>query len=502
MARNLSDLIRTNSSRLNPAVIDLSKPDQPVRRGYAELDQRIDAVARGLRKSGRVRGETVAILSLNRVEFIEALFGAMRAGCVPVPVNIKLPKDTIEFILTDAGTKFHFVDAGSGSSLPASLSRVKFGEDYENFLDHGPFKSEPVTDRDLCAMPYTSGTTGRPKGVYLTHSGQRWAAEFICRHRRLSPKDRALISAPFFHKNALVAVKTGCVAGATLVILPRFDARTALRAIHDYKITMVTGVPTMLYMLMAETDLVEKLDLTSVTTVSMGSAPASETLIQRIEQTFSNCTVRFNYGITEGGPIMAGWFHPEGKSAPLGNVGYPMPGCELRFENGPNNKEGELIARNPGVALGYHNLPDATAEKFKDGWFRTGDILRQDEDGWLYFVGRVDDMFVCGGENIFPSEVVLRLERHPEIAQAVIIPFDDDRKGQVPFAFIKCTDNAAITEEDVRQFALENGPAYAHPRRVLFVDDFPLSGTNKIDQAALRRLAEMAPAESSTGSSN
>ncbi len=490
MSENLSNLFLANLSRPNPAVIDLRDPDRPITRSYAELNQRIGAVARGLRKRGCSRGETAAILSLNRVEIIESFFGIVRAGSVPVPVNIRLAKDTIEFILKDAGTKIHIADSNGAALLPDTLRPVTFGEDYEDFLDYGPFATEPVGNQDLCGMPYTSGTTGRPKGVYLTHAGQSWAAHSIAKHRRLSAEDRALISAPLFHKNALVAIKTGFVAGATLVILPRFDARTALHAIHDYKITMLTGVPTMLYMLMAETDLVEKLDLSSVTTVSMGSAPASETLIRRIEKTFVNCTVRFNYGITEGGPIMAGWFHPEGKPAPIGNVGYPMPDCELRFEDGPNDREGELIVRNPGVAIGYHNLPDVSAEKFDDGWFRTGDILRQDDDGWLFFVGRVDDMFVCGGENIFPSEVVLRLERYPAIAQAVVLPFDDERKGQIPYAFVKRAENSTVTEEEVRQFALENGPAYAHPRRVYFVDEFPLSGTNKIDQAALRRLAE------------
>ncbi|HAA93951.1 MAG TPA: hypothetical protein DCE33_16005 [Rhodospirillaceae bacterium] len=246
----------------------------------------------------------------------------------------------------------------------------------------------------------------------------------------------------------------------------------------------------MLYMLMAETDLVESLDLSSVTTVSMGSAPASDRLIERIHETFPNSQVQFNYGITEGGPLMVGWFHPEGKTRPLGSVGYPMPRCEYRFEGGPDKMQGELIVRNPGIAIGYHNLPEATSEKFQDGWFRTGDILREDEDGWLYFVGRVDDMFVCSGENIFPSEVVLRLERHPAIAQAVVLPFDDERRGQVPFAFIKRVSGEPVDEDEVKQYALAEGPAYAHPRRVFFVEDFPLSGTNKIDTVALRRLAE------------
>ncbi|MBL25039.1 MAG: hypothetical protein CMM48_14195 [Rhodospirillaceae bacterium] len=490
MTENLGDLFKGNLGNANPAVIDLADPARPIARSYAELDTRADEVAAGLAKLGVGRGATVGILALNRVEFIEVFFGIMRAGAVPVPVNVKLPAETVRYILEDSATAVNFVDGIGEALLPDDAKAVNFDSAYEGFLCPGGFSSVPVDDTNLCGMPYTSGTTGKPKGVYLTHAGQDWAARSLVEHRRLTADERILISAPFFHKNALVAIKTAMLPGATLVTLPRFDPRQALQAIHEHRVTMMTGVPTMLYMLMAETDLVESLDLSSVTTVSMGSAPASDRLIERIHETFPNSQVQFNYGITEGGPLMVGWFHPEGKTRPLGSVGYPMPRCEYRFEGGPDKMQGELIVRNPGIAIGYHNLPEATSEKFQDGWFRTGDILREDEDGWLYFVGRVDDMFVCSGENIFPSEVVLRLERHPAIAQAVVLPFDDERRGQVPFAFIKRVSGEPVDEDEVKQYALAEGPAYAHPRRVFFVEDFPLSGTNKIDTVALRRLAE------------
>lgn len=487
---NLGDLFKPNLGNANLAVIDLTDPERPVERSYAALDARADAVAAGLADAGIGRGATVGILSLNRVEFIEAFFGIMRAGAVPVPVNVKLPAETVRYILDDAATALNFTDAVGEALLPPGAAAVNFDRDFERFLRPGDFDTVAVGEADLCGMPYTSGTTGKPKGVYLTHAGQQWAARSLVEHRRLTAGERILISAPFFHKNALVAIKTAMLPGATLITLPRFDPRQALQAIHDHRVTMMTGVPTMLYVLMAETDLVESLDLSSVTTVSMGSAPASDRLIERIRETFPNAEVQFNYGVTEGGPLMVGWFHPDGKKRPLGSVGYPMPDCEYRFEGGLDDKEGELIVRNPGIATGYHNLPEASAEKFRDGWFRTGDILREDEDGWLFFVGRVDDMFVCSGENIFPSEVVLRLERHPAVAQAVVLPFDDERRGQVPYAFVKPVAGKAVDEDEVKQYALAEGPAYAHPRRVFFVDEFPLSGTNKIDTAQLRRLAE------------
>ncbi|MFM1815622.1 MAG: hypothetical protein RLZ98_2317 [Pseudomonadota bacterium] len=489
MTGNLGDLIRSHRESDKVAVIDLRDPAAPVERTYRDLDRRADAVARGLRNRGIAPGQSVAILAKNRIEFIEVFFGIMRAGCVVVPVNVKLARDTIDFILDDSGTVFHFVETETAGLVPPGRAVVDFDAGYDTFLDFGPFETVPVGEHDICSMPYTSGTTGRPKGVYLGHAGQQWSTHMLVEVRRLTGRERTIVSAPFFHKNALLAIKTAVLPGATLIILPRFDARVTLDAVDRYKATMVTGVPTMMYMLLEERELLSRIDVSSVDTVSMGSAPASLALIERILATFPNCRVQYNYGITEGGPNMTGWYHPEGKPRPPSSVGYPMPGVEFRFEDGPHEQEGELVVRNPGVALGYHNLPEATAERFKDGWFRTGDILRQDDDGWMYFVGRRDDMFVCSGENIFPSEVVIRLERHPGIAQAMILPFDDERRGQVPYAFVKRATGSMITEDEVRKYAIDNGPAYAHPRRVFFVEDFPLSGSNKVDTNALRSLA-------------
>jgi acyl-CoA synthetase (AMP-forming)/AMP-acid ligase II len=148
--------------------------------------------------------------------------------------------------------------------------------------------------------------------------------------------------------------------------------------------------------------------------------------------------------------------------------------------------EGELALRNPGILLGYHNLPDETAKRLRDGWYYTGDVFRRDRDGFYYFVGRTDDMFVSGGENIFPGEVEGLLESHPQIAQACVVPVPDDIKGEKPFAFVVVRPGRRLTEDDVKQYALAKAPAYQHPRRVVFVDELPMAGTNKIDRAALR----------------
>jgi acyl-CoA synthetase (AMP-forming)/AMP-acid ligase II len=448
-------------------------------------------VARALAARGLGRGDRIAILAQNRLEFIEVLFGALRSGCVPVPVNIKLPADTVEFILRDAGVKHMFYDRGWEARVCEDLPGTDFDEDYRAFVDPGAFEAVQVAETQVSMQLYTAGTTGRPKGVLLTHGGQGWASRALVAARRLACDDRILISAPFFHKNALVAIKTAMLPGASLVIMPRFQARPAIHAVASQNCTMVTGVPTMMYMMLAERDLIESSDFSAVRTISMGSAPASDVLLGDISAVFKNAAIQLNYGTTEGGPIMLGWYHPDGLERPVGSVGYPIPGCEYRFEGGPNDKQGELVLRNPGVALGFYNDPEETNRCFKDGWNYSGDIMRQDQDGWFYFVGRVDDMFVCGGENIFPGQVESLLEKSAQISQAVVLPFSHETKGEVPYAFVVAERGVTLAEEDVKNYALENGPAYAHPRRVFVMPEIPLTGTNKTDRAALRALAKL-----------
>jgi len=486
---NLGKLFKGNIGGNRFAAIDLLDPNNPKTLSYKELDQRCNSVARALANGGLGVGDRVAILAQNRIEFIEVIFGALRAGCVPVPINYKLAKEAVEYILEDADVKYVFADTGSSHLCGADFPLVNFDRDYEAFLDAGDFSAIEVTEDQVSMQLYTSGTTGRPKGVLLTHAGQGWASDALVKARHLTDDDRILISAPFFHKNALVAIKTAMLPGASLVIMPKFEARPAIKAVNDYKVTMVTGVPTMMYMMLAERDLIESSDFSAVRTVSMGSAPASDVLLGEISKVFTKAAIQLNYGTTEGGPIMLGWFHPEGKPRPVGAVGYPIPGCEFRFEGGPTEYEGELVVRNPGVAIGYYNLPVESAKSFKDGWNYSGDIMRQDVDGWFYFLGRVDDMFNCGGENIFPGEVEALLEKHDDITQAVVLPFSHESKGQAPYAFIVVESASELDEDQVKSYSLDNGPAYAHPRKVFILPNIPLTGTNKIDRDALRCLA-------------
>jgi acyl-CoA synthetase (AMP-forming)/AMP-acid ligase II len=483
---NLGLLFAEHAQSDRPAIIDLRDPKRPQPVSFRELDAGCNAIARGLVKLGLKPGDRLGILSLNRTEFVVTLLGAMRAGVVPVPVNIKLPADAVAYILQDASARIVFAEQDTRRLVPAGLRVVEYGEDFERFLDPGSFKAfEPMPD-SVAIQPYTSGSTGRPKGVLLAHYGQNWSRRILAHTRGTTEKDVILVAAPLYHKNALNAIKQGLTAGATLPLLPQFDIEGYIEAIGRHHCTVISGVPTMMAMVLTRKDRLAKTDTTSVRTIMMGSAPSSPQLLKELKAHFPNAEPLVVYGVTEGGPVPLGP-HPEGKPRPAGSLGVPYPGTAAKLEGGSNPDEGELVLRNPGVLLGYHNLPAETAKQLRDGWYYSGDICRRDREGFYYFVGRTDDMFVSGGENIFPGEVEALLARHPAVHQALVLPFDHDLKGQVPYAFVVQRGGANVTEEDLKQFALANGPAYQHPRRVFLLKELPLAGTNKIDRDKLRQ---------------
>jgi long-chain acyl-CoA synthetase len=477
------------------AIVDLSRPDHPREVTYRELDSACNAVAAGLAARGIGRGDRVGILALNRTEYIEALYGTMRAGAIPVPLNVKLPADALAFIARDAALSLLFVDATFRKVAPPGIPSVDFDADYAQFLEPGPFTAvEPGPD-DICLQPYTSGSTGRPKGVLLTHAGQAWQIDALVKARRMTPDERVLVAAPLYHKNALVWTKVGLAGGSSLVLLARFDQRLYVESIGRYRVTRLSGVPTMFHLILNDSALA-RTDVSSVRFVGVGSAPASPALFESLQRVFPNAAASNGYGVTEAGPVMfAG--HPNGLPRPATSIGYPLTGCEIRLDPGPD--EGVLLTRNPGVMAAYHNLPEETARRLKDGWFDTGDVCRRDADGFYYFVGRTDDMFVCGGENVYPGDVEGTLERHPDVLQAAVLPVDHELKGQVPVAFVVARPGSGLTTQDVKDWALAHGPAYQHPRRVFLVSELPLAGTNKIDRAALRARALAAPPDSPRG---
>ncbi|MGH7419848.1 MAG: class I adenylate-forming enzyme family protein, partial [Candidatus Rokuibacteriota bacterium] len=316
------------------AIIDLSKPSHPREVTYSALDATCDAVAAGLTARGLTRGDRVGILALNRTEYIEALYGTMRAGAIPVPLNIKLPAESLAFIARDADLKLLFIDAAHRKVSSPDIPTVDFDANYADFLKPGPFEAVESAPDDICLQPYTSGSTGRPKGVLLTHAGQGWQIAALVAARRMTLDDRILVAAPLYHKNALVWMKVCMAAGASIVLLARFDQRLYVESIGRYRVTRLSGVPTMFHLILNDPALA-RIDKSSVRFIGVGSAPASPALFEALHRAFPNAAATNGYGVTEAGPVMfAG--HPNGLPRPATSIGYPLEGCEIRLDPGPD----------------------------------------------------------------------------------------------------------------------------------------------------------------------
>lgn len=490
MLFNLGDLVDRSQDPGTTALIDCLDWDRPVQHSHGDIDRLAGSVANALTRRGFEPNQRIGILSANRTEFIAAYLAIMRAGLVAVPINHKFPRATIEFVLQDANVQLVFCDAVRRTLLPERMACIEFESDWEDFLAPPEFTTVHPDPGAIAMILYTSGSTGRPKGVPLDHEGHLWAV----RSRSAGgpfPDQRLIIAAPLFHMNALGSAKFALAAHASMVLLPQFDTRHYIEAIGRFGVTWLTSVPTMMAMILREKALLARTNLSAVRTVRMGSAPITQNLVDDLRRVFPGATILNSFGTTEAGPVMFGPSR-EGRKKPDISLGWPMPGVEVRLVDaeGKDADEGVLWIRTPANMKGYLNLPQKSIEVLTpDGWYISGDVFRRDEHGAYFFVGRADDMFVCGGENIYPGEVEHLLEAHPDIVQACVVAVPDDIKGAKPFAFVIPRPGAALTEDDVKQYALANAPAYQHPRQVAFMTEFPLAGTNKVDRAVLSKLA-------------
>ena len=485
-SQNLGRCFDATVAPAKVAIIDLMDPELPREVTYDAFDAECDAVARGLKRAGLSRGDRVGILSLNRIEMLAAFFGVMRAGLVAVPISFKLSPETIAHIVEDADLKAAFHDRDRAEVCPRNLLRIGFDDPdgYAAFKDSGPFDTVQPEGREVGMMLYTSGSTGRPKGVLLSHESQRWALEQVGLLYGDLSHHCFVVAAPMFHMNATFSVQQALAVGANLVLLPSFEAKAYARAIERFRVTWLTSVPTMLALVARERDLLGGLDFSAVERVTMGSAPLTQALVDKVQAIFPRATLANSYGTTEAGPTPFGP-HPAGLPRPPLALGFPVPGTEAELREGPSPHKGVLYMRSPMLMEGYNNLPDKSAEVLRDGWYRSGDIMRRDENGFFYFVGRADDMFVVGGENVWPGEVERLLERMPGVHQAAVVPVPDEIKGALPFAFVVPQADASLDEAAVKAFALANGPAFAHPRFVAFRGEIPLAATNKPDRRTL-----------------
>jgi long-chain acyl-CoA synthetase len=506
---NLGAALWEEPTENRPALIDLGAGSTPIPYSFEQMHQLRQAVARGLYGRGLQAGDRVAILSANRAEYLAAYLGAMTAGIVPVPINTKFPRATIEYVLNDSGAKLLFSDQIRYASQNWGIPTIVFGGDdpvsgFSSFLDHGRFAEISPAPGETALILYTSGSTGIPKGVVLSHESHLWV--LAKRKRSLSsPRMRTLIAAPLYHMNALSTAHAALAQGDSVVLLPGFDVESYVDAIGRYGCNALTSVPTMFSMILRREDLLERTDLSSVRMIRMGSAPVSPALFHSLRQLFPAAAILNVYGTTEAGPIVFS-DHPRGLPRPPLSLGYAHPEVELRIESrGEGKGQGVLEIRCPALMTRYHNKPDLTERAFTpDGFYRTGDIFYRDEEGFYFYVGRADDMFSCGAENIYPGEVEKMLESHPAVQEAAVVPVPDEIKGAKPVAFVVLREGKTLSEQELKRFALENAPAYQHPRRIWFVPELPLAGTNKIDKQALltEAISHMNGDEESKSESN
>ncbi|UYN94704.1 MAG: acyl--CoA ligase [Enhydrobacter sp.] len=485
---NQGDAISREVPAEAPALIDAGGDGTERRYSYGDLIRQSGAVAHALQKRGLRRGERVALLSANRAEYLIAFLGTLQAGLVSVPVNWKLPAETVAYIVENSDARLTIGDAARLALAPDGVPKLSFEHDFAALLAEEPIAPLRMEPEEPALFLYTSGSTGRPKGVVLSHYSHLWAISQRTR-RPGPPGTRVQVAAPLYHMNGLAMCQTTFSHGDTIVLLPQFTTKGYIETAARHRVQFLTSVPTMIAMMLREKELLARTDLSSVEAVRMGSAPLTQALIDQVRAVFPKAAITNGYGTTEAGPVVFGP-HPRGLKQPELSTGAAHPEVQLRLvrDGKAVEDEGVLEMKCGALMTHYHKLPEATARAMTpDGYYRTGDVFRRDADGFFFFVGRADDMFVCGGENIYPGEVEKMLERHPAIHQAAVLAVPDELKGHKPVAFVVRANGAEIDEQAIKQFALANAPAYQHPRRVFFVEEMPLAGTNKIDKRVLAR---------------
>ncbi|WP_413733498.1 class I adenylate-forming enzyme family protein [Sodalis sp. RH21] len=461
---------------------------------FAELGERADGIGRALLARGYRPGERVAILGRNSIDYVASLLGILRAGLVAVPINFKFPLATIDNILQDSGARLLLGDgdrlAGPAPSLPRVVFHSTGTDGLDAFLEPGELTPFAAGPQDLALLLYTSGSTGMPKGVRLTHASHSWVVRTRLANHELEG-ERVLIAAPLYHMNALALVLLTLASHVTTVLLPQFSAPDYIRAISRYRCSWLTAVPPMIAMMLQEKTLLQQSDLSSVRVVRMGSAPVNDSLFKQIAQLLPGARIINAYGTTEGGPVVFGP-HPDGIPTPRQSAGYAHEQVQLRLRDpqGREGRRGILELKSPGLMQGYHQRPDLRPPFTDDGYYITGDVFERDDQGFYTFVGRLDDMFVSGAENIYPSEVEHLIEQHPAVQQACVVPVADEIKGTKPVAWVILRPGQQVGVDELKAFTLRHGAPYLHPRHIWLVDGFPLAGTNKVDRRALQLEAE------------
>jgi acyl-CoA synthetase (AMP-forming)/AMP-acid ligase II len=495
--------------------------DGAVELSYAELVDAAREFAGALVASGVDAGDRVAIWCFNCVEWVVAALGTFEAGAVLVPVNTRFKGAEAADILSRSRaralvTVTDFLDtdyvamlAAAGVDLPdLETTIVARGPAADGTTSWAAFSARATDDArtrarrraeklgpdDASDILFTSGTTGRSKGVVQTHGRTLHVATDWASMTGLTPDDRYLMVNPYFHMFGLKAGILACVAGgAAMLPQPVFDVDRVLARVADEQVTVLPGPPTLYQSILDHPDR-QEYDLSTLRVAVTGAADIPVALIRRIFDELPFQLVVSGYGLTEGGTA-TGTSPDDDPETIATTVGRPRPGFEVRIVDGdgkdvPQGEPGEVLLRSPSVMREYLDDPDATAAAFTDdGWLHTGDVGTVDGRGCLRIVGRSKDMFIVGGFNAYPAEIENLLLRHPDIDRAAVIGIPDARLGEVGMAFVVRRAGATVTEDDVVAWARGEMANYKAPRIVEFVDELPVNATGKVEKLVLRERA-------------
>ncbi|MGD1257317.1 long-chain-fatty-acid--CoA ligase [Mycobacterium seoulense] len=496
----LSDVLARHA-RVRPE--DLAFVDARRRSTFSQLYERVIRLAKVLSANGVRPNDRVAVVGLNCLELIEVWFATLRLGAVAVPVNFRFTADEIAYVLADSGSVAVVTDpacapavAHARTKAPSVSAILTMGDGLDDLVaaaDGVPVKATVPADAAAFIM-YTSGTTGFPKGAVLTHRNLYLHALSVIATLGLGSDDNCWMAhAPLFHVAGVSGMFPTFLTGGTVVVPPSggFDPVAAVRTIVGERVTSCWMTPAQWQTVCALPDL-RSWDLSRLRRVWWGAAPASTTLLRTMFDAFPHSEIIAAFGQTECSPITC-LLRGQDALGKIGSVGTPMLGIEVRIVNDemedvPRGEIGEIVYRGPLVMKEYWNKPAETAEAFRGGWFHSGDLVRQDADGYIYVVDRKKDMIISGGENIYSAEVENVVAAHAKVAEVSVIGVPDPKWGETPMAVIVPRDPAdPPTDGEIEKHCREHLASYKRPRRVVIVDALPRNASGKVLKTDLRR---------------
>lgn len=468
---------------------------------YRELVDRMNRVSSGVIDSlGLVKGDHVALIAPNCIEFPEIALGLAQSGVAAVMVNPKLTADEIKYICDDSEAKVIFAHETvlgqiSMDELPHAERIIVIGGDYDEWLSgcKPEYELQPLSETDTFALCYTAGTTGKPKGVMLSHRSRvitffGMAAEYGC----YTPGDRTLAIAPLFHGGGFAFAMAGLFFGGYCEILAKFDPEATLEKLQASQITNVFMVPTHFQAIFSlPADKLAALKPTALKTIISNAAPLPQALKEKVMDYFGDGILHETYGSTEGGIVSNIRPIDQRRKDRCVGLGFPCTQIRLINEEGQEVKQGEvgeLYSRSPYLFSGYWKLPEATQQSVIDGWFSAGDMAQQDEEGYLYLVDRKKDLIISGGVNVYPREIEELLHRHPAVADVAVIGITDDYWGEAIKAYVVIGAGQQTNSADLQEFCQKSLAKYKVPKSFEFIDMLPRNAAGKILKRALRDL--------------